>query len=296
MIFLQMPAKEASVLRSRLEGAKPEAIDAILKRPGIEVLADFEEANPWRSEPVELSESMDAIKFGGEVAMDRGIKVELEGSRGTGGTLARVAAEIVLPVGSKGYRQFQTPGTVVRIRPDEWRECSSWGDGKETLMLWRMATSTEPREEKPEDGSGVMGRVEMMWFKVSAADRATLGKSTPETRDKAFTWLTGRGKLWKECVFGIRNGERAMWMVSEGKLTLADGDAIADEARFGLDGEVSAKAGTLEFEWHVFEKEKGEDDETELEISATAAPGIWEFSEIEGIGHANVVAWRCVPD
>ncbi|WP_193214917.1 hypothetical protein [Luteolibacter marinus] len=290
-VLLQVPAKEGALIHSRLEKAKPEAMDEILQRPGIGMLGDFMEVNPWRGETVEMSMPMDPIEFGGEVAKERGVKLEVEGARiAAKGVVARLAAEVDLPEDSKGYRSFHSHGSIP-VRPGTWREDARWGDGKETLMLWRLATTTAPEDEAA--AGDPVGKVEMLWFKLPEADLGTLAKSKPETRDKAFEWLTGRGELWKESSFWVRGGERSAWMMAEGKLSLAKDQAVADESRAGFDVEIRVDGDTVKFAWNIFAKEQGSDDEAKTKFVATATPGVWEFSEIKGIDGANVVAWRC---
>lgn len=295
LVLLKMAAKEAEVVRSKLSGAKPEEIDAILQRPGIETLADFMEANPWRSETVEMAMPMAAIEFDGEVAMDRGIKLELEGARIAGtGIFARMSSEIILPDGAKGYHKYQILSSLPIGHLGSWQEDGCWGDPEESLMIWRLATSDEREEEpkEPDDGRFLAGKVEMKWFKVEPADLATLAKSKPDTRDKAFDWLAGRGEIWKDCLFWIRSGERSAWQTAEGKLSLEKGEAMPDESHLMIVCELTNVGDALKFNWEIHEKEKGNPKESEQKISATVATGIWEFSEIKGIESANVVAWR----
>lgn len=298
MVLLQVPPAESTAIRSKLSGAAPEAIEEVLGKPGVEVVADFKEENPWRPGTISLTKSAGMVNFDGEKPLELEIRVEIEGKRKENGNIsARLSSDIMLPDGKKGFWQFHQPGILPDIHPGAWLECSLWGDSQKTTMLWLLATSDEGGEEAAptDDAKSDGGRVEMIWFRVEEGDLEMLAKSKPETRDKAFKWLSGRGETWNECVFRYSIGNRVAWLASYGQAP-ASKDAAMREDRLSIDGEPTRAGDGIAFKWDIYTAELKSEEEIHVEISSQVTPSIWEFTPVEGVAQANVVAWRCVAD
>lgn len=296
IVILQMPTKEADGVRAELNDStkvsKSETMDAVLKRQGIVELAGFKQANPWRGEPVTLSKTMDGIEFDGERAKELGANLRLEGGRLGPSIEHMLSSEIALPTGGKGYRQFQNLCNRTVVKPGRWQERACWGDANESLMLWQFSTveGHEPATKTFPGKPKAFMRVEMHWFQASSSDVITLGQSKPETRDKAFQWLSGRARRWKECGFQVRQDDQAVWSAMEGKLQLHGKQVEQEEDRFSIVGGFSDAGDLVKMNWEVTVAKK--EKMLNRTLSATVTPGVWEFIAIEGLSDANVVACR----
>ena len=276
---------------------KPEAMDAVMKRRGLQVLAEFREENPLRNEPVELREELGEIKFGGEVEQELAVKVKVEGGLTPGeGIHELLSPEIDLPAGAKGYRALQSLGNAMTLRSGRWTERCCWGDGKQTWMVWQYPVVERKPEESPgrDDGRWDTFHVELHWLKATDADLAKVAASKPETREKAFGWLAGRAKLWQECGFHSRKGDRMAWSLYDLKLEMDGTEVVAEQDGFSIDGEITGDGDSLQLNWNLGLTAKS--DTTEQNLTATVVPGVWSFLPVKGVPGANVAACRVTED
>jgi len=300
LVAIQATPKDAATLRADLadpvKGARSMAIDTLLKK-GTVLLADFQEADPWRQEPVKMTKIVGEIKFGGQNMKDLGVVAGIEGGKFGPVTADALDAEIALPGKGQTYRSYGVMGNTTVAKSGRWQERAWWGDGKDTFMLWQYATVNAPADpaKRSETGSWDCVRVEMRWFQAAEADLAKLAQAKPESRDKAMEWLSGKAKLWKECGFRARTGERSMWHSLEVELDMKDGEVIERQDGLSLDGSFSGQGGDLKMEWDVeaFVKEKGP---TSFKLTAPMAPGVWVFLPVKDVANSNVVACRLSRD
>jgi hypothetical protein len=301
VVVLQMPAAEAAAVRAELndvqKNPEPETMDAVMKRRGLQVLAEFTEQNPWRNEPVELRKELGEIKFGGEVAQELAVKVKVEGGMTPGdGIHELLSPEIDLPAGAKSYRSLQSLGNAMTLRSGRWTERSCWGDGKQAWMVWQYPVVERQPEESParDDGRWDSFHVELHWFQATDADLAKVAASKSETRDKAFGWLAGRAKLWQECGFHSRKGDRMAWSLCDLKLEMEGSEVVARQDGFSLDGEITGDGDSLQLSWNLVLFDNS--DTTEQKLAATVVPGVWHFLPVQGVPGANVAACRVTGD
>jgi hypothetical protein len=299
IVMLQMPVKTAAAVRVLLndpaKGSSPETMTAALKQQGVASLAGFEKADPWRNEPLELSAPMGGIDFGGERARDLGVNLTLEGGKGVAEIEEMLSTEVALPAGGKSYLQLQNLGNRVVVRPGRWRERACWGDAGRSIMIWQLSSL-----DAHQAGGGQAAasprtslHVEMHWLRVAEADLPKLAQSKPETREKAFQWLSARARLWKECGFWVTQDDKAVWSETAGKLSLRGQEAVAEETPFAIEGGFSG-ADEVKMEWKAT-LGNGRNEWSRV-VSATVTPGVWEFITIEGLPDANVVACRLSRD
>lgn len=295
ILLIQMPVNEGIIVRPDLndstKGLRMETMDAVLKRKGAIKIA-FNQTNPWLGDPVSLSKAMYRIEFDGAVAKELGVNLRLEGIMIDPGIEEMLTSEIALPTNGKGNREFQNLDNRVIVKPGRSQERACWGDATESLMLWQFSTveGHEPSAKSLPGKSKTFMRVEMYWFQASANDIATLAQSKPETRNKAFQWLSGRARLWKECGFQVRQDDQAVWSAADGKLELRGKEAVAEEERFAIIGGFSVAGDFVKMDWEVADTRKG--NELNRKLSAMVTPGVWEFIAIEGMTDSNVVACR----
>ncbi len=297
VVLLQMPAAEVTAARNELNDAaktlQPGTMDAVMKRRGVSVVAEFKEENPWRGETVELKKDLGEIKFGGEVAHELAAKVRVDDGISTEtGIREMLTPEVDLPVAAKSYLQFQSLGNSTILKSGRWTERACWGDGKQTWMCWQYpVVERKPvNPPVPDDGRLDSFHVELHWLRASDADLAKATSSKPETRDKAFAWLSGRAKLWKECGFYIRKSERMAWTLFDLKLELTGDEVVAEQDGFSVDGEIIADGDSINVDWNLGLTAKSETIEKKL--TAKIVPGVWHFLPVEGIAGANLVACR----
>lgn len=288
LLLLRIAPDDALVLRTEFNSpigeSKSEAFEEMVKRKSLDVLADFNVADPWRAEPVGLEKAMGTIESGGE-RLDLGVKLKFEGR---GKPEVSYNAEITLPSGGKGAGFFQAIGSTTVHLPAAWHERCCWGDGKEIMMLWEYpVVEVDAKEEPMQEVSAV--QVEMHWFRASEVDISKLTASKPETRVKALQWLAGRAKLWREAGYGFKPGNPCIWQVSHGKHEPEKGASISDE-NFIVQTECRDEVGKLRMKWTMISTKMGEDRATTLKSDMT--PEIWEFLPVSGNPDANVVACR----
>jgi hypothetical protein len=271
-------------LRDPVSGSKLETMDALLKMPGITVLADFHEADPWHGERVELSKYTGAIKSDGEV-LDLGVRLETQRSEGLN---VRYDAEITVPTTVKGARCFQALGFTAVTKPDAWCERACWGDGERTWMMWEYSALGDP-PQKLDLKSATYVKVEMQWFQASVTDVAKLAESKPDTREKAMQWLTERAKLWREVGYDSKLSSPGVWQMSQGKHDPEKGAAVSDE-RFIIQTECQEEGGKFGVAFSMTSPDGKKEKVTTLK--ADMIPETWEFFPLEGNAKANVVACR----
>src|SRR5687767_1492639 len=109
LVAIQATPKDAATLRADLadpvKGARSMAIDTLLKK-GTVLLADFQEADPWRQEPVKMTKIVGEIKFGGQNMKDLGVVAGIEGGKFGPVTADALDAEIALPGKGQTYRSY----------------------------------------------------------------------------------------------------------------------------------------------------------------------------------------------
>lgn len=286
--FFKLPVSEVGIVRAELvdpaNARNPETIDAVTKRLELTVLAQFDQADPWCAEPLNLEKSMGGIQSGGE-ELALGVKLKIEGS---GNLEVANNAEVTLPTGGKGARFFQVIGGTAIRQPGAWHERCCWSDGKDCLMLWEYPVLEEDSGEAVAQRSSTL-QVEMRWFQASEADITKLGASKPETREKALQWLAGRAKLWREAGYGFKMGNPSVWQMTQGKHDPERGESISDES-FTIQTKCQEEEGKLKMVWTTSVGKKGEEKSTSLNAEMTS--GVWEFLPVQGNPDANVIACR----
>lgn len=299
-VVLKMPAKEAPAVRTELasNGKKTEAMDAVLKIPGVSELAGFKETDPWRRDVGFLTRETGNIVLEGQVRKALGVQLVLADADEGTGLAEDLATDIVLPTSATGYREFENTGNCMISRIGKWQERACWGDGTATLILWQYA-SAEGESDAGRlltDGGKDALWVEMQWFKVTLSDLETITRSKPETRANALQWLSTRAKLWKDCGFRARPDDKISWRDSRGKLSMEEGRVVTKKEMFSLTATVSETDGKYQLAWEAKSQTPELEDVPTHSKSATVTPGTWEFVVIEGLTDANVVACRLSRD
>lgn len=296
LVAIKAAPKEAADLRKALadplHATKSMAIDTLVKR-GATVLGDFRETDPWRMEAVKMTKITGSLKAGGQVMKELGVVAGVEGGKFGTRTADTVEAEIALSGKNQTYRSWGVMGNMAVIKSGVWRERAWWNDGKDTFMLWQFPEVNTPGDPKREGGGGNWDcvKVEMRWFQVTDADLEKLNQAKPENRDKALEWLSGRAKLWKECGFRARTGERSMWHSLDVEMVMVDGDAAELHEGLSLDGYFSGQGEDLKIEWDAEVPSKGKPTAI-FQLASPVKPGIWTFLPVKDVPLANVVACR----
>ncbi|MEO5914452.1 MAG: hypothetical protein ABIS50_09490 [Luteolibacter sp.] len=299
-VVLKMPAKEAPAVRTELasNGSKPEAMDAVLKIPGVSELAGFKETDPWRRDVGFLSRETGNIMLDGQMRKALGVQLVLADADEGIGLAEDLATDIVLPTSATGYREFENTGNCMISRIGKWQERACWGDGTATLILWQYASAEGESDAGRLLTDGVKDAlwVEMQWFKVTLSDLEMITRSKPETRGNALQWLSTQAKLWKDCGFRARPDDKISWHDSRGKLLMEEGRVVTKKEMFSLTAEVSETDGKYQLAWEAKARTPELEDVPTHSKSGTITPGIWEFVVIEGLTDANLVACRLSKD
>ncbi|QJE95947.1 hypothetical protein [Luteolibacter luteus] len=296
LVAIKAAPKEAAELRKALadplHSTKSMTIDTLAKR-GMTVLGDFTETNPWRMESVKMTKITGSLKAGGQIMKELGVVAAVEG--GKFGTLTADSLEAEIALSGKGqtYLSWGVMGNMAVIKSGVWRERAWWNDGKDTFMLWQFPEVTAPGDPKRQGGGGNWDcvKVEMRWFQANDADIEKINQAAPENRDKALEWLVGKAKLWKDCGFRARTGERSMWHSLEVEMAMVDGDAAEIHEGLSLDGYFAGQEDNLRIEWDV-EAPSKKKPTARFQLAAPVKPGVWTFLPVKDVPFANVVACR----
>lgn len=166
-----------------------------------------------------------------------------------------------------------------------------WSDSKYSVMLWQFVSADPASGEIAESTNS--GMLEIRFYQATAGEIAQLGKSKPETREKAIAWLAGRAKRWQETRMLIADDQDSSYMFSDADYKIADGetyvesDSLSIEAKLRREGdqsELTCKIGA-----HYGQDNGQKFDKT---ITGKLNRGIWEFQQIEGCKSANLVVYR----
>ncbi len=293
---LKMPVKHTVAVRSLLnettKGTKPETMDAVLKLPGLSVMAEFKQANPWDGVTKELKKPMGKIEIGGNEVSELGVNLSLQGSKRDKAVDELLRLKMELPLGGKKYHSMQNFGSQMTVTPGRWQERACWGNAEEAWMLWQYSLIEDPKlgMAQPKTNPRPPMFVEMCWFQASASDLKTLGQAKPETREKALQWLATRAKRCRECSFWMMPNSKSGWGESVGKFELQDKEPVAEEDRFSIEGGFTTQGNQMKMAWQMETSRKGKDVTRNLASAVT--PGVWEFIIIEGMPETNVLACR----
>ena len=298
LVLLRVPVKEAALIRVELndatKGSKSEAMDALLKVLGIKELAQFQQTNPWRNEPIAMKLPKDA-EFFDLTKPSLFVSMDLAGGELGGGHEEILASAVDLPMTTKKYQSFQNLGNVISPLSGRWQERTSWADEKEAMMVWQYSmVDRKPyvrtAHEKPKE----YFKVEMKWYQVTKEDLAILGAAKPEAREKASLWVTKRAKLWKEGMFRLCASleRQAGWMFNDGKIVGRGEEAAVDEDRFCMMTRFTRRDDfrSVEFEFRSTNSKGG--DELIQKKDTIFTPGAWDFQVIEEMQGANVMIYR----
>lgn len=300
LVVLRMPNSEATGVRAVFNeaGANSETMDAILKRPGVSELAGFKATEPWRYDVGFLSKETGGIELNGEIRKSLGVQLGLVDSDAGVGIDETLATDITWQTTPNGYREFENRGNCMIATLGKWQERAFWSDAKDCHMLWQFVTAEGNADAGVTRGYGSKEAVwvEMRWLKATPEDAVKLKQSKPETRDKALEWLSGRAKLWRQCGFRARPGDRASWRSSQALLKFENGSVVTIRESFFVDGTLTETGDELKMEWQATLRKIDIEKGISSDVVATVKPAVWEFSMVEGLPDANVLATRLVRD
>lgn len=300
IILLKMPAKEAEAVRAELtdttKGAKPESIEAVLKRKGVTEIAGFTEPNPWRNDPVVLKKVTGKLGLNAP-ERDLYISLTIDGEKSGSGVEGALTSFIELPVtAKKSWVSYSSSGRRANFRLGRWQESAAWEDSRETLTLWSFASRDDAPAPAPSKKSAETLRVEMRLLKAVASDLAQMAKAQPDTREKAALWLSGRAPLWKASVLRAKPDDKVSWDSSEWKLHLEDDQDVADGDSLYFEGGLTGEGEALKMDWKVSIRKMRASGEIVRQISTGVVPGKWDFAIIEGVADTNVLVYRLLRD
>lgn len=293
MLVLQVPTADVSFLRTEL--ASPEklvnvnAIDPLLTRKGVKVLADFKKENPWIShfELKELGETILAVKPSTEVVAG-GVKIACSPHQLKFHLSAYFKIDVGFSTGGQNCRYLKSIRSCSIASLSRWHERNCWADAKEAIQLWEFPVSGSaiPRSIPGTEGL----RMEMRWFQATPSDIAKLKESQSATRDKALQWLTARAKFWRETLYVSGPGSESEWEDTSGKNNLDDIEQPYAEEGLAVATEKIELGKPVNVSWKVTATVKGKSTVTPL--TGKFEWDVWEFLPVEGIPQANVVACR----
>ncbi|RYD43147.1 MAG: hypothetical protein EOP85_10470 [Verrucomicrobiaceae bacterium] len=294
-VVLEVRRDDAPEVRARLNhktnGLQVATIDGEAKAAGVRKVMDFSSSGPWGGGTVEMKGSTGNLDFNGQ---KRDLEVSLDimnPKAGRNGISQSVSSYFELLETTKSTRSYWGDNRGVTVASGRWQEMTMWSDSKYSVMLWQFVSADPATGETSESTN--LGMLEIRFYQATAEDIEQLGKSKPETREKAIAWLAGRAKPWQESRMLIADGQDSSYMFSDGDYKIADGETYVESDSLSIVAKLEREGGQINLTCEIgahYGQDKGQKfDKT---ITGKLNRGIWDFQRIEGCKSANLVVYR----
>lgn len=212
--LLRTDSKTAAFLRNALGDSEvssaqiEDRLDALVKDRTLTELARFNQQGDLNGQRLNFEKHHVDIKVADGELMPGGISIEAEPFAGLSG-LVDVRFSFSRSV-EEARNRIETERTMTSatVSGDRWEVLSDWGNEMQTTLLLVRFSGIPAKGETP---SGRLSEIryesEIRW--CEPADLKTFGRSTPETRDKAITWLIGKSKPIATSGLRMRGGQRS---------------------------------------------------------------------------------------
>lgn len=297
-VVLETSRDEAVEVRARLnhttEGLKMAAIDAEGKVKGVRKVVDISTAGPWDRDwnggPLRMKESSGTFDFNGE-KRDMQIILDFTNFRaGRNGVSHMFSSYFELMETPKRTCDYWGHNRGVTVTSGKWQEMTMWSDDKHSVMLWQFVVADTALEEIVESEN--CGILEIRLYQASVEDIALLGKSKPDTREKAIAWLSGRAKLWRETRMLIADGQDSSYMSSDADHKIRDGETAVEGDTLEIDAKIKREGDRRQLTCDVAHRGNEKDREYKKTITGDLPTGLWEMHQLDGCTEANLVVYR----
>ncbi|MGJ8644238.1 MAG: hypothetical protein ACSHX9_12585 [Luteolibacter sp.] len=202
--FLENALSDSEVDSTQIE----DKLDALVKDRTLVELARFKQQDGLNGQRLNFEKDHQGIKVADGEFMPGGISIEAEPYAGNSGlvdlrfSFSRSVEE------ARNRIETERTMTSVTVRGDRWEILSDWGNEIQTTLLLARFSGVPAKEEATIGRlSEVRYQCEIRWCEPS--DLKTFERSTPETRDKAITWLIGKSKPIATSGLRMRGGQRS---------------------------------------------------------------------------------------
>lgn len=297
-VVLEARRADAPELRARLNhktnGLKMVTIDAEAKAKGVRKVVDFSTPGPWdknwNKETVRIKESTGIFDFNGE---KRDMQVILDFTNfkaGRNGVSQMFSSYFELMESAKRTRNYWGDNRGVTVAAGKWQEMTTWSDDKYSMMLWQFVVADDALGEIAESTNS--GMLEIRLYQASVEDIAQLGKSKPETREKAVAWLSGRAKPWQETRMLIADGQDSSYMFSDADYKVRDGETDVEGDTLSIDAKIKKDGDRRQLTCGISHSGKEKGQEFKKTITGDLPAGVWEIHQLESCTEANLIVYR----
>lgn len=212
--LLRTDSKTAGFLKNALRDSKvsstqiEDKLDALVKDQTLTELARFKQQGDLNGQRLNFEKDHVDIKVAYGEIMTGGISIETDPIAGHSGLVdLRLLFSRSVEEAPNRIEKERTI-TSATVKSDRWEILSDWGNETQTALLLVRFSGVPAKEETANPLlTEILYQSEIRW--CEPADLKTFERSTPETRDKAITWLIGKSKLIATSGLRMRSGQRS---------------------------------------------------------------------------------------